>query len=169
MGTTRAEPGRSAPHVRLPAMQGRVCVVTGPTSGIGEVVARELARAGAALWLVARDREWATELERTIRGAFPGTDVRTVIADLSLLSEVRRTADEIAGSARPLHLLVNNAGAVFSRREVTREGHERTWALNVLAPFLLTGLLTDSLVASAPARIVNVASSYHRWGRMHFD
>jgi len=147
----------------------RVCVVTGATSGIGLETARGLAHMGATLALVARDPAKAEAVVRQLQSESGNPRIRAHIADLALLEEVRRLSDELSGSYPKLHVLVNNAGAVFFRREVTREGIERTWALNVLSPFLLTQRLIGRLSESAPARVVNVASAAHEGGHLNLD
>lgn len=150
-------------------MNGRVCVVTGATSGIGFVTARELARRGAAVAVVGRDPARTSDAASRITAASGAGDVRTFQADLFLQSDVRRLATELQQAYPRIHVLVNNAGAFFSRRGVTAEGFEHTWALNVVAPFLLTHLLLPALRRSAPARVVNVASAAHRGARLDFE
>ncbi len=149
-------------------MEGKTCVVTGATSGIGRAAALELARQGARVVVVARDagrgRETAGEIERTAgRGR-----AALLVADLASLSEVRRLASEIVGAAPRLDVLVNNAGAIHMERRLTADGHEATFAVNHLAGFLLTSLLLPHLRASAPARVVNVASAAHLGGHIEF-
>jgi NAD(P)-dependent dehydrogenase (short-subunit alcohol dehydrogenase family) len=150
-------------------MNGRVCVVTGATSGIGFVTARELARRGATVAAVGRDPVRLAEAMKQITAATGNAEIRGFLADLFLQAEVRRLATELTQSYPRIHVLVNNAGAMFSRRSVTPEGFERTWALNVVSPFLLTQLLLPRLVESAPARVVNVASAAHRGARLDFE
>lgn len=151
----------------MSSMLGRTVVVTGATAGIGRVVCERLAEIGASLALVARDRTrseaLATELAR--RGA---AGVSVHVADLSSIAEVRRVAAELAALSR-IDVLLNNAGAIFSQREETADGFERTFALNHLAYFTLTNLLLDRLKHSAPARVVNVASEAHRGATLAFD
>jgi NAD(P)-dependent dehydrogenase (short-subunit alcohol dehydrogenase family) len=151
------------------SMTGRVCVVTGATSGIGFVTARELARLGASVVAVGRDPNRLSDAVTKITSAAPSASVRGLVADLFLEAEVRRLASEIGGLYPRVHVLVNDAGAMFSRRGVTAEGVEQTWALNVVTPFLLTHLLLPRLVASAPARVVNVASAAHRGVTLDFE
>lgn len=143
-----------------------MAVVTGATSGMGVVVATEIARQGAAVVAVGRDPGRTEAAAERIRSATGNPAVAAAAADLSVLAEVRRLAEELRSRFRSLDVLVHNAGAVFATRQLTMEGHERTWALNVLAPFLLTQLLTDRLLAAPRARIVNVASAAHRFGRI---
>ncbi len=150
-------------------MQGRVVVITGSTSGIGQVAAERLAERGARLLLVARDqaRGHATmaALGRNARAA----GHRLHFADLSRLSEVKRLAAEIASAEPRVDVLINNAGALFARRQVTEDGLERSFALNHMAYFVLTLGLLERLKAAAPARIVNTASDAHRGQRLDFD
>jgi NAD(P)-dependent dehydrogenase (short-subunit alcohol dehydrogenase family) len=150
-------------------MDGKVVVVTGSTSGIGRAAAVELARSGASLLLVARDRVRAADTEREIRKLSNGGAVRTFFADLSLLSEVRRVAGEIHDHSARIDVLLNNAGVVQRLRTTTADGFETTFATNHLAYYLLTRLLLDRLRQSRPARIVNVASEAHRPYSLDFD
>lgn len=153
----------------VPNMSGQVCVVTGATSGIGFVAARELARRGASVAAVGRDANRLQDSVRRILEAAPGAAVRGFLADLSLQAEVRRLSGELLGAYPRIHGLLNNAGAMFTKREVTSEGFERTWALNVVTPFLLTRLLFPRLTSSAPSRVVNVASAAHHGARLDFE
>ncbi|EYB67659.1 short-chain dehydrogenase/reductase SDR [Deinococcus phoenicis] len=144
-------------------MSGKTVLVTGATNGIGQVTARELARAGARVVIVGRDAEKTAWVAREIGAA------ETLVADLSELAQVRRAAAEFRERVGQLDVLVNNAGAFFGKRQETQEGTERTWALNHLAPFLLTRELLPLLRASADARVVTVASDAHRSGRLRLD
>jgi NAD(P)-dependent dehydrogenase (short-subunit alcohol dehydrogenase family) len=150
-------------------MQGKVVVMTGATSGIGEVAALRLARLGARLVLIARDRARGEATLARLRAATPGVSHLVHYADLSSLRESRRVAGEVAAAEPRIDVLVNNAGAVFATRAVTPEGLERTFALNHMSYFVLTAGLLDRLVAAAPARIVNTASNAHRQGHLDFD
>jgi NAD(P)-dependent dehydrogenase (short-subunit alcohol dehydrogenase family) len=150
-------------------MQGRVCVITGATSGIGRVTAHELARRGATLALVCRDRGRGEETRADIQGATGRTDVTLFLADLASQADIRRVAAELLARFPRIHVLVNNAGVVNLRHTKTVDGIETVFAVNHLAYFLLTHLLLERLRASAPARIVNVASDAHRWGTLRFD
>ncbi len=152
-------------------MKGKVCVVTGATSGIGEVAAIDLARRGARVLIVGRSAErCAATLER-VRQAAGGDPSMTesFVADLSSQAEVRRLADEIGKRCDRLDILLNNAGGMFLAREESADGIEMTLALNHLSYFLLTDRLLPLLKAGAAARIVNVASDAHRGGRIDFD
>jgi NAD(P)-dependent dehydrogenase (short-subunit alcohol dehydrogenase family) len=145
-----------------PTLRGKTVVLTGATSGIGEIAAEQLAELGARLVLVARDRTRGDALLTQLNAATPGITHTAHYADLCRLAEVRRVGQEIAAAEPHIDVLINNAGAVFSRRNVTEDGLERTFALNHMAYVVLTSLLLDRLVASAPARIINTASNAHR-------
>ena len=151
------------------SLQGKICLVTGSTSGMGKVTARELASKGATVVLVGRNREKGEATQAEMRRETGNENVDLLIADLSLLQEVRRLAAEFQQKYHHVHVLVNNAGAIYSSRNVTSEGLEATFAVNYLAPFLLTELLVETLKASAPARIVNVSTQVHRIGTIAFD
>jgi len=147
----------------------RVCLLTGATQGIGRAAARALAATGMELVLVARDRGRLDALAAELIAAHPGARVSVLAGDLSRMSEVRRLAAEFRAGHGGLHVLLNNAGALFARRELTPEGLERTVALNHLAYFVLTEELLPVLKASAPARIVNVSSDAHRGVTLDFS
>ncbi len=172
------------------SMLGKVCLVTGATSGIGEATARELAARGATVVVVGRSAERAAatvaRIERRTRSGTgdseargsearlgvpngTGNVVESLLADLSSQRDVRRLAEAFTARHDRLHVLVNNAGAVFTRRRESPDGLELTFALNHLAYFLLTTLLLDTLKASAPARVVNVSSDAHTPARLDFD
>ncbi|MFL5320431.1 MAG: SDR family oxidoreductase [Myxococcaceae bacterium] len=150
-------------------MEGKVALVTGATGGIGRITARELAKAGADLTIVARSKDKAAETLAEINAAAPNAKVDVIYADLSEIAQVRAAAAEFKKKHDRLHLLVNNAGAVNMERHVTKDGFELTFAVNHLAYFVLTNELLDLLKASAPARIVSVASDGHRIGKIDFD
>jgi NAD(P)-dependent dehydrogenase (short-subunit alcohol dehydrogenase family) len=149
-------------------MRDKVCVVTGATSGIGLVTARVLAQQGATVGLVGRDPGRGAAAVEYLRQTAGKTSVHLFLADLSSQAAVHRLAEEIQAQYARLDVLVNNAGALFTRRQLSADGIEMTWALNHLAYMLLTQRLLDMLQASAPARIVNVASDAHRPGRIDF-
>ena len=139
-------------------LQNRSIVVTGATGGIGLATARSLHRLGARLILVGRNRE-KTEATRKalLKDGGPG-DIHCEIADMSLMSDVARLAQRLLDGNRPIHVLVNNAGALFNAREETAEGVEKSFAVNLLGPYLLSRRLHPRLKESRPARIINVAS-----------
>src|SRR5579859_4723391 len=149
-------------------MRGKVIVITGATSGIGQVAAEELAGMGARLVLVARDQGRAAATLSRLGARRSGISHGVHHADLSRLSEIRRVAGEIAAAEPRIDLLLNNAGALFGTRKVTEDGLEFTFATNHMAYFLLTAGLRERLAQSAPARIVNTASGAHRGARLDF-
>jgi len=149
--------------------QPRTCLVTGATTGIGLATVEGLARAGMHVILGARTRERGEAARERVARTTGSDRLEVAVADLSVQAEVRRLAEEVAAAHRRLDVLINNAGMVFSERQETKDGIERTWALNHLAPFLLTNLLTDLLVASAPARVVTVASNAHSGATLDLD
>ena len=150
-------------------LAGKVCMVTGATSGIGKITARELARHGAAVVVVGRSeaRSEATVSQIRRQTANPSADY--LLADLSSQQEIRRLAREFESRYSRLDVLVNNAGAIMLSRRESVDGIEMTLALNHLAYFLLTNLLLDRLKSSAPARIVNVSSNSHQRAKLDFD
>jgi len=148
-------------------MSDKVCVITGATSGIGEVTAARLSADGARTILVARSRDKGERVVRAIQAK--GGRAELVVADLASFADVRRAAQEILTTCPRLDVLVNNAGAIFMTRALTVDGLESTFAVNHLAPFLLTNLLLGRLRESAPARIVNVASRAHKRSGIDFD
>src|ERR1700730_11873294 len=150
------------------SMQGKVCLVTGSSSGIGKVTARELAKMGATVVMVCRNRAKGEAAQAEIKEESSNDQVDLIVADLSELSQVRRVANEFKQKYSQLHVLINNAGGVNGEHKVTTDGLEFTFATNYLAPFLLTELLLDVLKASAPARIVNVSSNAHALEKIDF-
>jgi NAD(P)-dependent dehydrogenase (short-subunit alcohol dehydrogenase family) len=150
-------------------MTGRVCVVTGATSGIGRATALGLARMGATLALVCRDRARGEETVAEIAATTGNRSVGLHLADLSSQEAIRRVAPELLGRYPAIHVLVNNAGIVNLRYSTTVDGIETVFAVNHLAYFLLTALLLDRLRSSGRARIANVASAVHTIGRLDFD
>jgi NAD(P)-dependent dehydrogenase (short-subunit alcohol dehydrogenase family) len=149
-------------------MEGKICLVTGATSGIGRATALELARRGATVVIVARKPGRAEETREEVRAASAYGSVGLLLADLGSLSQVRQLAREFETRYDRLHVLVNNAGTIFPARKTTEDGFETTFAVNHLAPFLLTTLLMERLKVSAPARIINVASASHKFGAIDF-
>ncbi len=137
----------------------RHAVVTGATSGIGRWIARGLAQAGYSLSLIARDAGRAEAARSWISAGAQGAEIDVTLADLSSLAETRAAGAAIAGAHPRISLLVNNAGLIMPRREVTAEGHEKTLATNLLSPLALTAALLPALEAAGAARIVMVGSS----------
>jgi retinol dehydrogenase 12 len=147
-------------------MRGKTCLVT---SGIGMVAAQVLAERSATVVIVGRSQEKSAATVAKIIAATGNPDVSYLLADLSSQRAVRHLAAQFTAAHDQLHVLINNAGAVVLRREQSVDGIELTWALNHLAYFLLTDLLLDTLKASAPARVISVASNAHERGRIAFD
>jgi NAD(P)-dependent dehydrogenase (short-subunit alcohol dehydrogenase family) len=149
-------------------MQGKIILVTGATSGIGLVTARELARLGGQVTLVGRNAAKCAIVAEKIRMQTEQV-VETIVEDLSTLTGIRRTAAAFKKNHQSLHVLVNNAGGMFTKRRLTPDGFEYTFALNHLNYFLLTNMLVDLLKASAPSRIINVSSDAHENAKIDFD
>lgn len=157
--------------VSVTSMRGRVCVITGASRGIGAATSRALARLGATVVMLGRDRdrmlrvvEQVREDARESRG-----EALPVIADLASFDAIRAAAREISERFGAVHVLVNNAGVSVPRRRLSANGVELTFAVNVLAPFLITRELLPALMRGAPARVVNVASVFARWARIDFE
>jgi NAD(P)-dependent dehydrogenase (short-subunit alcohol dehydrogenase family) len=141
-------------------------LLTGATRGIGRAAAIEMAAQGAELALVGRDAERVREVAQEAKAAGGGAPVHEHVADLTLMSEVRALAEEVRGRYEHIDVLANNAGAMFATRRETSEGFEQTFALNHLAPFLLTNLLRDHLPGG---RVVTTASDAHKTGRLDLE
>jgi retinol dehydrogenase 12 len=150
-------------------MQGKVCVVTGATAGIGRVSARRLAEMGATVIIISRNPAKCDEVVAEIRQRTNNSAVEAMPADLSALGQVRAVAQRLLDRYPRIDVLLNNAGAVFTSRQVSPDGIEMTWALNHLSYFLLTHLLLDALKAAPAARVINVSSDAHLMGRIYFD
>ena len=151
------------------SMNGKICLVTGATRGIGLATARALAAAGATVVLHGRDPEGARAAAARVAQETGSPRVRPVFADFSQLVRVRALAEELAATLPRLDVLVNNAGMMSRGHARSAEGYDLTFAVNHLAQFLLTNLLLPKLVASAPARIVVVASAAHRRASLDFE
>ncbi len=149
-------------------MQNKMVMVTGANAGIGKVTARELAKMGATVIMVARSRQRGEEALAEVKAASGNENVVLMLADLSSQDSIRQLAVEFKANYDRLHVLVNNAGAIFMKRRESVDGLEMTFALNHLGYYLLTMLLLETLQASAPARIVNVTSGAHFGGRIQF-
>ncbi len=150
-------------------MQGKTVVITGATSGIGAVTATTLASQGAKIVFIARDRARGEQMLQQLRAISPGAGHLLHCADLSLLAEMKRVAATIADSEKKIDVLVNNAGAVFSKRELTSEGLERTFATNHMSYFVVTALLLRRLTETPGARIVNTASDAYKAAHLDFS
>jgi retinol dehydrogenase-12 len=151
-------------------LQDKLVLVTGATSGIGEVTARELARQGAHVVILARNKQKAERTQHAIVEATGNQRVDIVLADLSALQQVREVAAQLHAKYPRLDVLVNNAGLMFgAERQLSADGYEMTLATNHLGPFLLTSLLLDLLQKSPAARIINVASMAYRFSKPTLD
>ena len=153
----------------MPDLSGKIALVTGATAGIGLITAEALARMGATLVIVSRNEQKCQDVVAQIQANTGNTRVEYIAGDLSAMAQVRNVATEFLRRYDRLHILVNNAGAFINDRQVSVDGFEMTFALNHLNYFYLTQLLLDTLIASAPARIVNVSSDAHRGGKINFD
>ncbi len=149
-------------------IDGKVCVVTGTTSGIGFEAAKKLAAGGAHLVMVCRSPEKAARVQRTLESEYGGK-VETVLADFQNLAEVRRAALEIRKAHSKVHVLINNIGVFNKRRQLTPEGYEMTFAVIHLASFLFTRLLMPALRLGAPSRVLFISSEAHRFGGLNLD
>lgn len=143
-------------------MESKTILVTGATDGIGRQTASQLARQGARVLIHGRDRQKGIRVLDELNRETCNENLALYIADFASLEDVRRMADEIKREQTHLHVLVNNAGGFFKERQLNTDSLEMTFVVNHLAPFLLTRLLQDLLISSAPARVVSVASGAHR-------
>ncbi|MFW9954458.1 MAG: SDR family oxidoreductase [Candidatus Thorarchaeota archaeon] len=150
-------------------MKDRICLITGASSGIGKATALELAKMNAQVVIVARNKDRGKAVVSEIIAASGNSNVDLIVADLSSQKDIRQLVQEFKSKYNQLHVLVNNAGTYSTVRSITEDGLETTFAVNYLAPFLLTNLLLDVLKANAPSRVVNVAGAYHRKATMNFD
>ncbi|MEM0448414.1 MAG: SDR family oxidoreductase [Methanomassiliicoccales archaeon] len=150
-------------------MFGKVVLITGSTSGIGLVTATAISAMGATVVIHGRDARLAQEVVMEIKEKTKNPAVYFLLADLGNLSEVRSMADRFRRNFHRLDVLVNNAGAMFGKRQESVDGLEMTFQVNYLSHFLLTNLLIDMLCESAPARIVNVSATQHERGRLDFN
>ena len=150
-------------------MNGKTCLITGATAGIGKAAAMQLAQLGATLVLVARDPQKATKTTEQIRQQTGNHEIEFLLADLSSQQQVRQLAEDFKARHQRLDVLVNNAGAVMTSRQHSVDGIEMTFALNYLSYFLLTNLLLDVLTSSNPSRIVNVSSDSHQNAELDFQ
>ncbi len=153
---------------QLPSMRGRTVVITGANSGIGKAIAIQLARAGAVVVMACRDRERSEVARTEIQTLGKNPEVHLLIVDLASQTSVRQFAREFENRYRRLDVLVNNAGAVIPKREMTPDKIVATFAVNYLSPFLLTNLLLPRLVACAPSRVVNLTSALHFKAHLDF-
>jgi dehydrogenase/reductase SDR family protein 12 len=161
--------GRVEHWVEPPSLEGRVCLVTGAGAGLGRAASTGLARLGAALRLLVRDAARGEDARRLIVAETGNEDVRCELVDISLRRSVRACAERLLAGGEPVHVLVHNAGVLPAERRETAEGLELTFATNVLGPHLLTRLLRERLVESAPARVLFVSSGGMYTRRLDVD
>lgn len=147
-------------------MSEKLCIVTGANSGVGKESARKLIKAGAHLVMVCRNPQKAAEARKELLEDKPDAKIEILIADLSLISDTKKVAQQIIESYPKIDVLINNAGAHIMGRELTSEGYEMNFAINYLGPFVLLNLLLPRLLESGPSRIVVVASEAHRIGSL---
>jgi NAD(P)-dependent dehydrogenase (short-subunit alcohol dehydrogenase family) len=147
-------------------ISGKTVVITGASDGIGAAAARQLAANGASLALVGRSADKLARVADDVRAAGSGREPLMFTADFTSLDEVRKLAADLQEKLPAIHVLANNAGGIWPQREVTPDGHEQTFQVNHLAPYLLTSLLRDRLAASAPARVITTSSDAHRGGSL---
>ena len=155
--------------VRTNNVKGKTCIITGATAGIGLATAACFGALGARLVLVGRNRDKGEAALARLRARVPSIAAEMHYADLSRPDDVLRLVDALLYSALRIDVLLNNAGAIYARRETTSDGLELTFALNHMGYFRLTALLRERLVGSAPARVVNVASEAHRGAQLDFE
>lgn len=144
-------------------------IITGGTSGIGKVTVLELAKQGVHIVLPARDLSKAEQVKQEVLNAIPAAQIDIYYCDFMKLQTVKEFAENIKKSYQQIDILVNNAGIWFTEFQLTEDGYEATWQVNHLAPFLLTNLLMEMIVATAPARIVNTSSAAHMMGKIDFS
>ena len=150
-------------------MNGKVCLVTGATDGIGKVSARVLAELGAKVIIVGRNPEKSAIVLAELRSISGNENIDLLMADLAVMQEVRDLAEQVISRYDRIDVLLNNAGGYFTKHEITSDGLEMTFALNHMSYFLLTNKLMELLKYSAPARIVNVSSDAHYGVDMEFE
>lgn len=150
-------------------LNNKICIITGSTSGIGLETAKGLAKYGATLVLPIRDALKGDTLRDEIMQQTPDAKVDFMHCDLASFDSIREFVHQFKSKYHKLHMLINNAGIWETKRNLTQDGIEKNFAVNHLAPFLLTNLLLDTIKESAPARIINVASEAHRQGKMNFQ
>ena len=149
-------------------MKDKICIVTGANSGIGFVTARELARMGATVVMISRNKEKGEKAATEIKSLTGNDSVHLLVCDMSSQRDILETVRKFEQQFDSLHVLVNNAGGLVPHRELTVDGIERTFATNHLGYFILTNLLLARLAKSAPSRVINVASAVHHYAKLDF-
>jgi len=160
--------GRLPQKVSNTSLEGKICVITGTTSGVGYEAALRIAKAGAKIVMIVRSKQKAEQLCAEIL-AFSPVKPDYYVADFANLTEVRKATEAILANYPKIDLLINNAGVHMTTRQLTNEGHETAFAVNHLASFLITSLMLKRLVESAPARIIQVNSEGHRFNGLKID
>jgi len=150
-------------------MEGKICIITGANSGIGKATAIDLAKMNATIVMMCRSKERGEEAQKEIIELTGNKKVDLLLCDLSSQESIRKFVSEFKSKYQKLHVLINNAGIMLSKRVISVDGFEMNFAVNYLASFLLTNLLLDVLKKSAPSRIINVSSAAHRMAKMDFD
>lgn len=150
-------------------MKGRTCLITGANSGIGKVMALEIAKKGANVVMVCRSKDLGQVAQKEIISLSNNQSVELMLADLSSMKQVRKLAEKFKQKHDKLHILINNAALWPTKRIMTPEGLETQFAINYLSHFLLTNLLLDIIRSSAPARIINTSSGLHKRAKIDFD
>ncbi|MBA7621270.1 3-oxoacyl-[acyl-carrier-protein] reductase FabG [subsurface metagenome] len=151
------------------SMEGKICIITGANSGIGKATAIGLAMMNATIVMMCRSKERGEEVQKEIIELTGNKKVDLLLCDLSSQESIRKFVSEFKSKYQKLHILINNAGVMLSKRVISVDGFEMNFAVNYLASFLLTNLLLDVLKKSAPSRIINVSSAAHRMAKMDFD
>lgn len=150
-------------------MEERICLITGANSGIGKETAKVLAKMNVTVVMLCRNKERGEEARKEIIEQTGNKRVDLLLCDLSSQNAIRKAVSEFKNKYQNLHILINNAGVMLKKRKLSVEGYEMNFAAHLLAPFLLTNLLLDTLKKSAPSRIINVASAAHKRAKMDFD
>lgn len=150
-------------------MEGKICIITGANSGIGKATAIGLAKMDATIVMMSRNKDRGEEAQKEIIGFTGNKKVDLILCDLSSQESIRKFVSEFKNKYQKLHVLINNAGVMLSKRLISVDGFEMNFGVNYLAPFLLTNLLLDVLKKSTPSRIINVSSAAHKMAKMDFD
>ncbi|MFX1323767.1 MAG: SDR family oxidoreductase [Promethearchaeota archaeon] len=151
------------------SIEGKICIITGANSGIGRATAISLAKLNAIVIMLCREKVTGEIAQKEIIDQTGNSKVDLLICDLSSQKQIHNFVDNFKHKYQNLHILINNAGVMVSKRKISTDGFEMNFAVNFLAPFLLTNLLLDYLIKSAPSRIINVSSAAHRMAKIDFD
>ena len=151
------------------SMKEKICIITGANSGIGKATAIGLAEMNASVVMLCRSTERGLVAQKEIKELTGNNNVDLFLCDLSSQKEIRDFVTEFKSKYQKLHILINNAGVMLSKKHLSEDGFEMNFAVNHLAPFLLTNLLLEILKKSAPSRIINVGSAAHQMGKINFE